>query len=818
MKHPGLIIVAFFIVGLITGKFIFIPPFIIYISIAMIIGFYFISSSRFTDTRGKSSYRASTTGFLLFLALALLGIRLQNYADEEQDLAEETMRKVQDEKEVALRGRVCGIPDYRDRSVLITLDSVEIIRGDTNLYVPGKCLLILAGQAKQEYIPGTVARGDNVSARGHLSAPATLKNPRAFNYVGYLGQKGIFSMMYVNFLRNIRIDPPEKGRSYINRMLLFVDTIRESARKKIFDSLRTDRAAVVYAILFGKSYGIAPLERQKFVESGLIHLFAVSGLHAGMIAFILYVTFTTVIGDLRYAVPGTIVGLLCYCAIVGFRAPVVRAVFMADVFFMSLLLQRRPISGLDALSTAAFVVLLINPRALLQADFQLSYVSVFALITLRPAIEQTFRLEKIRTGKYRRLKMRIKKFLLDPILLVFVVQLMLLPLLIRYYHRCSLIGFFSNVVAIPVTFFIICMGGLFLISSSLLLPLTPILAFLVSAGSAVLLCLSRISSSLPFASLHFNPLPWWATGVYYGMLLGGSYLVGFRTPIERLRGRARFLIVIASILVLFVWLKVFQTESGSLKVTILDVGQGDAIVAEFPNDSTMLIDGGRGDRIDMGERVVIPFLYAHGIEHLDIVVLTHPDADHLGGLVSTVSHVSTGMVVKGRTISYSETYRAFIDQVEKSNIPVTIVSCGDRIEGCAGIDVIVLNPDEEEGLSSNDESVVMRLSYDRVSFLLTGDAEMLAEMSMLSSGYTIESTVLKAGHHGSRESTNPAFLEEVKPLLVVFSCGVNNPYGHPHPEVIQRCAERAIKYYRTDFNGSISFMTDGANLEIMVEQ
>jgi competence protein ComEC len=329
-----------------------------------------------------------------------------------------------------------------------------------------------------------------------------------------------------------------------------------------------------------------------------------------------------------------------------------------------------------------------------------------------------------------------------------------------------------------------------------------------------------VSSSLPFAAVKMTSFPWWAVGIYYGLLFGGSYFVGLRTPIEQLRGKAQFLIIAAALCALLVWIPIIQAPQQVLEVFFLDVGQGDAMYLSFPNDHNMLIDAGRGHPQRIGERVITPFLNARGIDSIDVVVATHSDADHIGGMVNVLENFFVGFLIEGGSFSETKSFRDYRNTARKAGIPILIVKRDDEIKGFKPGKILVLNPSPDllGKYDTNNDSVVLYIVYRNAAFLFTGDAEEPAEQSMISSGNEMRAMVLKAGHHGSRSGSSEEFLDVVRPEIVVFSCGKNNRYGHPHPEVLERCQQREMRWYRTDENGCITMKTNGKSLVITTER
>jgi competence protein ComEC len=253
---------------------------------------------------------------------------------------------------------------------------------------------------------------------------------------------------------------------------------------------------------------------------------------------------------------------------------------------------------------------------------------------------------------------------------------------------------------------------------------------------------------------------------------------------------------------------------GTLKVVFLDVGQGDSILIQAPNGQTMLVDGGRS--IDMADLVILPQLKAWGAQQLDVLVVTHPDADHISGLVGVLEKFPVALVALTGDQHATQIYERLLLDIRDKNIKVLKVRTGTQIPFDPAVKLEVLGPDDV-GVNqdnTNDGSIVIKLTYGQTSFLLTGDAEFAENLLMLRHGADVRSTVLKLGHHGSSTSTDENWLRAVQPQLGIISAGADNPYGHPHREVISALDKLGIPYIRTDEHGTITVASDGSQLRV----
>ncbi len=271
-------------------------------------------------------------------------------------------------------------------------------------------------------------------------------------------------------------------------------------------------------------------------------------------------------------------------------------------------------------------------------------------------------------------------------------------------------------------------------------------------------------------------------------------------------------------------------DAGKLRVTVIDVGQGDSTLVETPGGHTLLMDGGGNsdeldaDTTDIGLRIVLPYLRYRGIDRLDILALSHPHGDHVGGLAAVLREVQIGAVLDGTTLPYpSPAYTQFRDLLHQKNIPYQRAEQGMRLSFSDGVTATILNPPATvtqygaqavygtgaDDATINNYSLLLHLSYGRTSFLVTGDAEIQAEQSVLAAYPNLTVNVLRVGHHGSRNATGNDWLAQLRPEYAAISCGRHNTFGHPHPETLARLAAHNVSYYRTDHNGAIIFLSNG---------
>ncbi|GLC89891.1 MBL fold metallo-hydrolase [Lysinibacillus piscis] len=255
--------------------------------------------------------------------------------------------------------------------------------------------------------------------------------------------------------------------------------------------------------------------------------------------------------------------------------------------------------------------------------------------------------------------------------------------------------------------------------------------------------------------------------------------------------------------------KVPVSAGHEMKVHFIDVGQGDSILIESPNGKTMLVDGG----VKGAGQNVVSYIKSLGMTKLDIVVATHPDADHIGGLIPVLSTLKVGQFYDSGKVHTSQTFEELLTLVDTKNIPYDVPQTGDTLAFDEAIQVKVLHADEQ-AVDNNDASIVLKITYGQVSFLLTADAGIAIEKDMRD----VRATVLKAGHHGSNTSSSESFIQAVHPEVTVLSYGQDNKYGHPHAEVVERLQAMGSEIYATAEMGTITIATDGVKYAVNGKQ
>ena len=619
--------------------------------------------------------------------------------------------------------------------------------------------------------------------------------------------------------------------------------------------------SILKAMLLGDDNWLRPATAAPFQETGTYHLLVVAGLHAGALVFGLILLLS------RFRLPQWAVTLVIFSCLgvftfmAGARIPVVRATVMISLYLVARMVYRERLL-LNVIAAAALFLLIAHPSDLMDSGFQLSFlaVSIIAAVVVpiadwtvapcRRALhdldekEIDMRIEP-RQAQFRQdirviadfffgpasLEMRRARigraiflkalsgllWLAEAALLAVFLQAGLALSMAVYFNRVVWSGMAANLLAMPLACILIPFGFAVLIVS-LIWPGA------AAAGARVLGAMVSLLRMLVDWSAHFPrldrrvPMP---PAMLIGLFVAALILIAlFAARRSRLVWLPIAGLAAAGVVLTLAPYHV-ELPRGRLEVTALDVGQGDSLFVTFPQGRTMLVDGGGAipipgsppPRLDVGERVVAPYLWSRRLKSLDVILLTHAHSDHLGGLINVLKYFRVGELWIGPGPSNPE-LDELIAVAAQRKVPVRIRASGDRTE-IDGVTLEVLSPpsDWHPTRVSNNDSVVMRLGYGARHIFLAGDAEARMERLMVADEMPIASDVLKVGHHGSKTSTIAPFLSRVAPRFAMISVGAFSRFGHPNQEVIDELAEARVESFRTDFDGSITTSTDGNRID-----
>ncbi|MDO9535186.1 MAG: DNA internalization-related competence protein ComEC/Rec2 [Bacillota bacterium] len=800
INRPLVILTLCFAAGIVLGQYFSLPVIITVLCISFILSLVQI-------LRGKQ--------FVIFLLLIFLtaGALSCHFSLER---SRGNIRVFSGERGTMV-GTVAGEPVWRENDVVFPLQSEKFLVQGEEHNVRGQTRVVLRLQEGGE-IP-VFFYGQYVSLRGTIYEPASRRNPGGFDYRFFLETQGMVAAFYGSTK-----DAESLGLSVdISRLRLGALQVKEKMSGVLRSYLPERAGNLLVGMLFGERRALDPDTERLFRSSGVSHLLAVSGLHVGLIAAFLFFA-----GN-RMGLKGWQAFLLmalflfAYIYICGLKPAMLRAFIMAIMGMGAVYLGR----GKDlptAVAFAALVTLVYNPLLLFSVGFQFSYAATLSIIFFTPLLT-----DKISTFFSKSAAFIPSSLVFNISSLIAVTlsaQLGVIPLTAFYFKEISLVALFSNMLILPVMALVLGIG----LTSALLGLVFPMVGSLSSLANypllAYILLVAGKIGSLPFAYLEVFPPRILELVFYYSFLLffalGGMFLLSLLSYFKQ-RVRPFHFIALLLIFSLFITLWGLPgKDSGYLEVVFLDVGQGDAVFIRTPQGRCILLDGGgnpafKGDIDAPGRFILVPFLEHRRIKKLDMVIISHPHEDHYGGLFSVLEKFPVGVLVTNGDLPETSSYLELLKFAEKKDISREIIREGDNFVLGQSLKAEVLSPPAQlfrgSNSDTNNNSLVLQLSYKEVSFLFTGDIEVRAVEYLLKEKKTLASNVLKVPHHGGYLSNLPEFLDQVSPNAAVITVG-SNSFGHPHPATLSALQERNVQIYRTDLHGAVMLKTDGFTWEM----
>jgi competence protein ComEC len=832
--------------------------------------------------------RYSISSLLIVLAFFITGYTLNLHAQQPGNSRSIkswlSTQQLDPEQTVILTGVLTRPPELARDRLYLTLSADEVLTNNNQAQINGLVSLLASfnsAASKQEYDALQLRFGTRIRVRVKLNLIDKYRNPGVSTLSAYLEATGfdlagvIKSASSITRLGDTRVFPP-LGWVYDWRLRL---------QRTIDESFSPETAGVLDATLLGNKHNLTRLTADRFRESGTFHVLVISGLHISFLGGLVLLLVSRITRNRlsRFAVSGAVVWV--YSIAVGAESSVVRAALMFTIITMASVLFRQP-TALNALGGAALVLLTLDPRELFDPSFQLTFLSVLAIVVIawpllqkfaaiggwRPTHESPYPPVCSRPIKFlceilywselhwtrelarsshsyklfkSKLPMKLERlylqhlvrYLAAALIVSLAVQLMLLPVLIFYFHRLSPASLILNVVV------------------SVLLALT--------AGAAMAaLSLAQLSQTLAQPLFHLTEFITWLmlhsvdpfanVGVasirvaelsglksliyvaYYLPLLRLLVVVeNWRplvlSPVRKSFWRSGTLASLFQGLLLIVVLcpQIFTRGDGKLHFDFLDVGQGDAALVTMPDGTTLLIDGGgqprflnapkgtsvEGDFRSIGEKVVSEYLWWRGLDRVDYILATHADADHIDGLNDVLRNFNVRGAFVGRSAETELEFAKLNASLVLTKTPLEKIQNGDRLL-FGPVEVQVLWPLSTDGPSRNNDSVVLRFQFGNHTVLMTGDIERETERLLVSRDAPLKVDVVKVPHHGSRTSSTESFVRASSPQWAIISVGQASMFGHPHKEVVTRWLEAGSTVLTTGKCGTIRVTTDGRELSV----
>ena len=745
-----------------------------------------------------------------FLVVACAGGARHAHYEAPSPRAFEPVAEASDQS-LTLDGVIQDAPERSASDTRFTMAVDTVFGSGDTTAVSGQVRATLRSSSWSEHASSFphLHQGDHVRLQAEVRPAPGKRNPGGFDYAAYLSRRGTCCTAYVSDPGNVRRLP--RDRSLLTSLVV---DVRRHVRLQIRRYVPSDDGrAVLQALLLGDRSRISDAQRERFAQTGLMHLLAVSGLHVFLVGMVLFALLQPLLMRFRLGwrtveigrAVLTIIVLGVYLLLTGARPSVVRAVIMSSLFIGGIVFQRSA-HPLNTLGVAALVLLAVRPTSLFDVGFQLSMAAVAGIVTLNP------RFLDLVPERYR--ESSVAEWLTSMITVSLAAMLGTAPVLLYHFGWVSAAGLLLNVVGIPCTGLALSaamameiLGGLWPMAGA---------AFGTMADLFVqgLLLTSRWGVEwFSWAGIRLATPDAWTLGA----LTAGLVSIA-QWPRPRLRWRC----LLCSLLLAVggMWTEtVGRNAEATLDLVFFDVGQGDAVLVSTPNGYNVLVD--TGPRSFGGESAaaytVLPFLKQQAIDHLEAVVVTHPDGDHLGGFPSILREVSVDRVLHSGQQVKTDLYTETRELMNRHNISEQSVVRGDSF-AFGSTQVEVLGPPSrplQRGIQSeNGRSVVLRLSYGKVDVLLPGDVEADAERDLVRSyGRQLASRVVKVPHHGSETSSTKSFVrasvDTSAETRAVVSVGRSNQFGMPDQDVLKRWRETSTFVQSTASDGAVWLRSDG---------
>jgi competence protein ComEC len=472
---------------------------------------------------------------------------------------------------------------------------------------------------------------------------------------------------------------------------------------------------------------------------------------------------------------------------------------MAIIIILSDILFKKA-DTISSLFVSAIVIITLNPFSIFDIGFILSFGGTLGIVLLNPKINTYL------TSKFNTLNNSLKAFIIETLSVTISAQIIILPIMCYSFNSVSVVSLLANLVIAPLIPFITIVGILMYIFSIFSYNLSMLFAYPLNFSISLLISISIVLSSFPYAMI-LVPSPTYPMITIYYLLT--FYLFKQRSNYDKY---IKYILYLVSIIII-ISLVIPKNHVG---VNFIDIGQGDSTLIRTTKNHTILIDGGGSEQsdYDVGEKVLLPFLLKNGIISIDVMVISHFHEDHVEGLITVLEKLKVNKIIIGLQGKSTELLDKVLSISSKKNIQVCVLKKDDKIViDDIILDVLFPNSNYEQPNNLNNNSLIIKAKAFDTTILFTGDMEVPEEEALLRevTKDTLKSTILKVGHHGSKTSSSKEFLLKVSPSISIISCGVNNKFGHPNKEVVERLKELGTRIYRTDLLGQITIKVQKNN-------
>jgi len=798
---PALKFAILFIVGILTGSAVHFNKIILIFLI--ILSSFILIYNYFKNKGNHPSYLAI---FFLIILSGIFKAQIDFHTSEINSIANYNCSD--ESNELILKGYVKDFPDADTDRIKFILDCTQLISKDTS-NVEGYVLVTIKKNkySKSETKPPELSPGNEVLLEGRITEPPENRNPGEFNYKKYLFLQNIHKSFFVFGFENIEVLSDDNAYS------LFTELIQNAKKYSVDNILENnpgDNGAFLLGLVAGERSKITREMKDDFVNAGVMHLIAVSGLNVA------YVILSVLLILSLFRIPQTskiiiaILLIILYCIFTGSAASIMRASVMGILVLLYSIIERKK-EYYNIIGISIIVILIFDSKQLLDAGFILSYTAVLSMVFVYEKLDKLF-IQKILNRDFRGKK--ITSILIILFVTTLAAQIGTIPLTAIYFEKISLISLFANMFAVPLSNISLALGFLQIILSLFSDFISSAIAETNNLLLYIQLAFIKWCASIDFSYIKFYKFNLIAAIGYYLILI-------LILTIKNLKFIFYRIILVISIIVA-IFIINFEYDD-KLIISFIDVGQGDCTLIQVPGDKCILIDTGPvTENFNPAERNIIPYLSRQGINKIDLLIVSHLHNDHIGGISKLIDNIKVERIaeVGQKTKNYA---REKIDSIIIANkIIRDFTETGDILEGFNNLKIYFLFPNKQYLQNRNfynDEnnlnltSLVFKIKYGNTEILFTSDIEKEQE-DILCEYYDdfLKSDILKVPHHGSKSSSSIPFLLRVKPDYSVICCGLYNSYKNPASIVLNRLKNINSEIFRTDIDGAVIFESDGENI------
>lgn len=792
MKRPMLVIVIGYIIGIIWGLYLktsIVFLYVILISIYILINIQY-KKRKFKILSIKRYFRYIKIILKINIILIIIvSSFISNTIIKRANQKYENLYK--NVNEIKLSGKIMSNKiekEYINRYKIKVLDKKF---KNTYIYID------VAKDIKLEY-------GDYIEAKGNFKEPQTERNYKGFDYKEYLKTLRIYGTVKIE---NIVIKEKANNMDFMKMSNNIFLKIKNNIETTYSEKTRS----IMLGILLGYTNDIDEQLKEQFSKSNISHILAVSGMHISYIIYLVANSTLYLFGKRKSKIFASII-LVVYMFITGLSISVIRACIMGVISCMAFIMYRKS-DTLNNIAISMLIILIHNPFSLLSLSFLLSYGGTIGIILFESTVEKMLKSIKIKNRKWKYVFIKIQRkceIIIKTLSVTISAQIIIMPIIVIKFNNLGISFLITNLLLSAVIGAIVMGGFVQILISFISLKCATAIAKLIEIPIYILVFISELGEKIPFGNFKVITPDLYQIILYYVFIFILFYLykvfhikhpsqteTRIKNTIHLFRYKTKPYKKIIFMITFVIAIMLLIKFPEDLRMYFIDVGQGDSTLIITPNNKTILIDGGGSNFYDVGKNTLVPYLLDRKVNKLDLVIISHFDQDHVGGILSVLKELKVEKIIIGKQGEVSEQYNEFCNIIREKGIPIFMVKRGDVINVEKNVKIKILFPENDLILDNilNNNSLVAKLEYKDFKMLFTGDIEDVAEQHLMKiyKNDELKANILKVAHHGSKTSTSEEFLKVVLPQIALIGVGENNKFGHPSSEVLNRFKELRCK-------------------------